>query len=96
MSKPPGTFARSITLLPGFGRRDDFVTFNSWIHRMKKLITTVCVSLFALGGGVAQAADAPAKAADAKAPAAKEAAKPASAAAAASAPAKKKEKKGGC
>ena len=63
---------------------------------MKKLITTLCVSLFALGGTVAQAADAPAKPADAKAAAAKEAAKPASAAASAPATAKKKEKKGGC
>jgi hypothetical protein len=58
---------------------------------MNKLITAVTVALFALAGTAVHAADAPAKAAGAKA-----GDKAASAAMAASAPAKKKEKKGGC
>ena len=71
---------------------------------MKKLITAICVALFALSGTAVYAADYPAtekKAEPAKPATAKAGDKAASAAsapaaAAASAPAKKKEKKGGC
>jgi hypothetical protein len=72
---------------------------------MKKLITAVCVALFALSGTATYAADDKKKAEPAKAGASAPAAKAAASgpaekappvATAASAPAKKKEKKGGC
>ena len=67
---------------------------NPWSSRMKKLIPALCVTVFALAGTAAYAADVKPAAATAAASAASAAASAASATA--KKPEKKKEKKGGC